>query len=35
LLELTKNTIGAEKIEKVELNDKLGAALGALKTPTG
>jgi molecular chaperone HtpG len=35
LLELTKNTIWAEKIEKVELNDKLGSALWALKTPTG
>ncbi len=35
LLELTKNTIGAEKIEKVELNDKLWNALWALKTPTG
>ena len=34
LLELTKNTIWAEKIEKVELNDKLGSALWALKTPT-
>ena len=33
-LELTKNTIGADKIEKVELNEKLGSALGALKTPT-
>ena len=33
-LELTKNTIWAEKIEKVELNEKLGSALGALKTPT-
>ncbi len=33
-LELTKNTIGSEKIEKVELNEKLGAALWALKTPT-
>jgi molecular chaperone HtpG len=33
-LELTKNTIGSEKIEKVELNEKLGTALGALKTPT-
>jgi len=35
LLELTKNTIWAEKIEKVELNSKLGTALWALKTPTG
>ncbi len=33
-LELTKNTIGSEKIEKVELNEKLWDALGALKTPT-
>lgn len=33
LLELSKNTIGAEIIEKVELNDKLGDAIGALKTP--
>ena len=33
-LELTKNTIWAEKIEKVELNEKLGSALWALKTPT-
>lgn len=32
-LELTKNTIGAEKIEKVVLNKKLGDALWALKTP--
>lgn len=32
-LELTKNTIGADKIEKVELNEKLWTALGALKTP--
>ncbi|MCP4523774.1 MAG: molecular chaperone HtpG [Candidatus Gracilibacteria bacterium] len=32
-LELTKNTIGSEKIEKVELNEKLGSAMGALKTP--
>lgn len=32
-LELTKNTIGSNIIEKVELNDKLGNALGALKTP--
>ena len=35
LLELTKNTIGAEKIEKVELNSDLWEALGALKTPEG
>jgi molecular chaperone HtpG len=34
-LELTKNTIGSEKIEKVELNDKLWEAIGALKTPQG
>jgi hypothetical protein len=26
-LELTKNTIGSDKIEKVELNEKLGSAL--------
>lgn len=32
-LELTKNTIGSEKIEKVELNEKLWTALAALKTP--
>jgi molecular chaperone HtpG len=32
-LELTKNTIWSNKIEKVELNDKLGDAVGALKTP--
>jgi len=35
LLELAKNTIWAEKIEKVELNSKLWEALWALKTPTG
>jgi len=35
MLELVKNTIGAEKIEKVELNANLGDALGALKTPDG
>ncbi|MDD2871707.1 MAG: molecular chaperone HtpG [Candidatus Gracilibacteria bacterium] len=33
LFELAKNTIGAEKIEEVVLNDNLGNALGALKTP--
>ncbi len=32
-LELTKNTIGTEKIEKVELNENLWNALWALKTP--
>ncbi len=35
LLELTKNTIWSEKIESVELNEKLWDALWALKTPTG
>jgi len=35
MLELVKNTIGTEKIEKVELNPNLGNALGALKTPDG
>ncbi len=35
MLELVKNTIGAEKIEKVELNPNLGDAIGALKTPDG
>ncbi len=35
MLELVKNTIGTEKIEKVELNPNLGDALGALKTPDG
>lgn len=35
MLELVKNTIGAEKLEKVELNPNLGDALGALKTPDG
>ena len=35
MLELVKNTIGTEKIEKVELNTNLGDALGALKTPDG
>lgn len=34
-LELTKNIIGDEAIEKVVLNKKLGTALWALKTPTG
>lgn len=33
LLDLVKNTIGDEKIEKVVLNDKLWNSLGALKTP--
>lgn len=33
-LELSKNTIGSDIIEKVELNENLGSALGALKTPT-
>ncbi|NVP17273.1 molecular chaperone HtpG [Candidatus Gracilibacteria bacterium] len=33
LFDLIKNTIGDEKIEDVVLNDKLGTALGALKTP--
>ncbi len=32
-LELTKNTIWSEKIEKVELNENLWTALWALKTP--
>ncbi len=35
LLELTKNTIWTEKIEKVELNSNLWDALWALKTPAG
>jgi molecular chaperone HtpG len=35
MLELVKNTIGTEKIEKVELNPNLGKALGALKTADG
>lgn len=35
MLELVKNTIGTEKLEKVELNPNLGDALGALKTPDG
>ena len=35
LLELTKNTIGSEVIEAVELNEKLWEALWALKTPDG
>ena len=33
LLELAKNTIGSEKLEKVELNPNLWEALGALRTP--
>ena len=33
MLELAKNTIGSEKLEKVELNPNLWDALGALKTP--
>lgn len=33
MLELTKNTIWAEKIEKVELNENLWDALAALTTP--
>lgn len=35
LLELIKNTIGNEKIEKVELTNKIGENLAALKTPNG
>lgn len=35
MLELVKNTIGTDKLEKVELNPNLGDALGALKTPDG
>jgi molecular chaperone HtpG len=35
MLELVKNTIGTQKIEKVVLNPNLGQALGALKTPDG
>lgn len=35
MLELVKNTIGTDKIEKVELNTHLGDALWALKTPDG
>lgn len=35
LLELIKNTIWTEKIEKVELNDKLWTALWALKSSKG
>gem|GEM_PF-456529 len=35
MLELVKNTIGTDKIEKVELNSNLGDALGALKTADG
>lgn len=34
-LELTKNVIGTERLEKVVLNKKLGWALAALKTPAG
>jgi molecular chaperone HtpG len=34
-LELSKNIIGSEKIEKVVLNKNLWKALGALKTPEG
>jgi len=33
MLELAKNTIGSEKLEKVELNPNLWDALGALRTP--
>ncbi len=33
LLELAKNTIWSDKIEKVELNNTLWTALGALRTP--
>ncbi|MDR0771800.1 MAG: molecular chaperone HtpG, partial [Candidatus Peribacteria bacterium] len=33
LFDLIKSSIGDEKIEEVVLNDKLGNALGALKTP--
>ncbi len=33
-LELTKNTIGSDILEKVELNENLWDALWALKTPT-
>ncbi len=32
-LELTKNIVSADKLEKVELNENLGDALAALKTP--
>ncbi len=35
MLELVKNTIGTDKIEKVELNTNLWDALWALKTPDG
>ena len=35
LLELQKNTIGTDILEKVELNANLGDAIGALKTPDG
>ncbi|PID87690.1 molecular chaperone HtpG [Candidatus Gracilibacteria bacterium] len=34
-LELVKNIISSDKIEKVELNEKLGTAVSALKTPDG
>ena len=34
ILEFVKNTISADKIEKVELNEKLWDAVSALKTPT-
>ncbi len=33
LLELIKNTIGTDKLEKVELNENLGGYLWAIKTP--
>jgi len=35
MLELVKNTIGTDKLEKVELNPNLWDALWALKTPDG
>jgi len=35
MLELIKNTIWSEKLEKVELNGNLGDALWALRTPDG
>ena len=35
LLELQKNTIGTDILEKVELNPRLGKALAALKTADG
>ena len=34
-LDFAKKSLWEDKIEKVELNDKLGTALAALKTPTG